>query len=107
MATRDPRKSVEQLQARIVRDVQNDFDKYRKEIKEDISQSILARYLPESMLIERGVQKDPQVQAAVQLLASRNQFDTLLAKGSSPERLAAASSLNMAKSDDDGVDTNR
>ena len=79
-------KSVEQLQARIVRDIQNDFDKYRSDLKEDISQSILARYVPESMLIERGVKRDPQVAAAVELLSQRSTFDTLLAKGSISER---------------------
>lgn len=83
-------KSVEQLQARIVRDIQNDFEKYRSDIKEDISQSILARYLPESMLIERGVQRDPQVEAAVKLLTARSTFDKLLAKGSVVERLGTA-----------------
>jgi C-terminal peptidase prc len=79
--------SVKQLQARIVREIQNDFDKYSNDIKEEISQSILARYLPESMLIERGVQSDRQVEAAVKLLKSRSKFDTLLAKGSAVERL--------------------
>ena len=101
-------KSVEQLQARIIRDIQNDFEKYRTNLKEDISQSILARYVPESMLIERGVQRDPQVEAAVKLLSSRSTFDKLLAKGSVAERLLgdgaginsnpAASSLNVAAS---------
>ena len=79
-------KSVEQLQARIVRDIQHDFDKYRNDLKEDISQSILARYVPESMLIERGVKRDPQVAAAVELLSQRSTFDKLLAKGSISER---------------------
>lgn len=79
--------SVEQLQARIVRDIQNDFNKYRTELKEDISQSILARYVPESMLIERGIRRDPQVEAAVKLISSRSTFDTLLAKGSTFERM--------------------
>ena len=79
-------KSVEQLQARIIRDIKNDFDKYRNDLKEDISQSILARYVPESMLIERGVKRDPQVAAAVELVSQRGTFDKLLAKGSVSER---------------------
>ena len=60
-----------------------DFDKYSADIKEDISQSILARYLPESMLIQRGLRTDKQVQAAIKLVSNGNQFDDLLARGSS------------------------
>lgn len=89
-------KSVEQLQARIVHDVQSDFERYRQEIKEDLSQTILSRYLPESMLLERGVKKDPQVQAAVKLLGSRNNFDKILAKGNSKDRGEAETTLNIA-----------
>lgn len=78
--------SVEQLKARILMDMKHDFDKYRADIKEDISNSILARYLPESMLIERSIRSDVQVGEAVKLIKSRNKFDTLLAKGTAYER---------------------
>jgi carboxyl-terminal processing protease len=78
--------SVEQLKSRILIDMKNDFDKYRADIKEDISNTILARYLPESMLIERSIKTDVQVNEAVKLLRSRNKFDTLLAKGNALER---------------------
>ena len=91
-------KTVEQLQARIVRDIQHDFEKYRNDIKEDISQNILARYLPESMLIERGVQNDAQVKAAVQLLSQRSTFDNLLSKGSTTERDSGALTAGTATS---------
>jgi carboxyl-terminal processing protease len=98
-------KSVEQLQARIVRDIQHDFEKYRSDIKEDISQNILARYLPESMLIERGIQSDGQVEAAVKLLSSRREFDKLLTKGSALERNdGATSTLNVASNVQEGTD---
>lgn len=88
--------SVDQLKARILIDMKNDFDKYRSDIKEDISNSILARYLPESMLIERSIKNDIQVNEAVKLVKSRNKFDNLLAKGNADERqeLEIASSGN-------------
>jgi carboxyl-terminal processing protease len=89
-------KEVEVLQANIVREVQKDFDKYRKDIKEDISQGILARYLPESMLIERGMKNDAQVEAAIKLVANKNTFDKILAQGNTAERMGGANSLNMA-----------
>jgi carboxyl-terminal processing protease len=78
-------KEVETLRANLIREVEKDFDKYRNDIKEDISQNILARYLPESMLIERGVRNDPQVQATVKLLKSQSsKFEKILARGEVP-----------------------
>ena len=97
-------KSVDQLQARIIREIQNDFNKYRKDIKEDISASILARYLPESMLIERGIKTDVQVNAAVKLLRNDNQYNKLLARdmsGNSPA--ISGNSINMASDNADGA----
>ena len=102
-------REVEALQASIVRDIQRDFDKYREDIKEDISQSILARYVPERMLIERGVKKDVQVTEAVKLLATENRFDKLLARettqaaspASASEGEMDAASLRVASSSTD------
>lgn len=76
-------KELDQLQASIVREVQKDFEKYKSDIKEDLQQSILARYLPERMLIERGLKSDQQVAAAIKLVSNGRQFDNLLARGSS------------------------
>jgi len=73
-------KSVDQLQARIVRDVEADFETFRKDIKEDLSQNILARYLPESMLLERGLNNDVQVSESLKLIQNSHKFDTLLAR---------------------------
>jgi C-terminal peptidase prc len=106
-------KELESLQSTIVREVQKDFDKYKKDIKEDLQQSILARYLPESMLIEKGLKTDPQVQAAIKLVSNGRQFDRLLAKGSSDEKRieGIAGTLNTASAgkttgDDSGVRLN-
>jgi carboxyl-terminal processing protease len=93
-------KEVTNLQARIVQEVKNDFEKYRSDIKEDISQSILARYVPESMLIERSIHSDKQVQAAMELVASGNKFERLLAQGSTLERKDPAATLNMVNAAD-------
>lgn len=68
------------LKETIIREVFKDFDKYRSDIKEDISQTILARYLPESMLLERSIKNDKQVEAAINLLLNEKKFDALLAK---------------------------
>ena len=104
-------REVEALQASIVRDIQRDFEKYRKDIKEDIAQTILARYLPESMLIERSVKNDVQVSAAIKLLtADGSKFDNLLARETpeaSPSSTQTASagdaSLRVATSNDESV----
>ena len=94
-------KELAHLKESIVREVMKDFERYKNDIKEDISQSILARYVPESMLIERGVKSDVQVKAAVKLLKNGRTFDKLLAKGSSSGE-ATGSTLNMASKETGG-----
>jgi hypothetical protein len=89
-------KELVKLQADIVREVKNDFEKYKTDIREDIANAILARYLPESMLLERGLKNDQQVNAAVKLLSNKNSFEKVLAKGSLDERSGATSSLSVA-----------
>ncbi|CAB9510999.1 CtpA-like serine protease [Seminavis robusta] len=96
-------KELDRLKQTIVREVMKDFDRYKTDIKEDITQSILARYLPESMLIERGVKTDVQVKEAVKLLSNSRRFDRILAKGSSQENVET-SSLKVA-STEAGKDT--
>jgi len=92
-------KELDKLKQTIVREVMQDFDRYKTDIKEDIAQNILARYVPESMLIERSVKTDVQVQEAVKLLSNGRKFDKLLAKGSSEER-TNDSSFRMANGED-------
>ena len=96
-------KDLEQLQASIVREVIKDFDKYRADIKEDLATGILARYVPESMLIERSIQTDTQVQAAVKLVRNGKQFDRLLARGSNEPRIGS-STLDMASTSHESKD---
>ena len=93
---RGAERELNSLQASIVRDLQHDFEKYRKDIKEDIAQSILARYLPESMLIERGIESDVQVIAALKLVGNKNAFDKLLAKGNSANPSDGKATMNLA-----------
>lgn len=86
-------KELDRLKQSIVREVTKDFDIYKKDIKEDIAQQILSRYVPESMLIERSVKTDVQVKEAVKLLSNGNKFDLLLAKGSAGERTAEGNTV--------------
>merc|ERR1712151_691162 len=69
---KDSEKEVNKLQNLIISEVLNDFQKYKKDIKEDMTQNILARYLPESMLIQRSIKNDDQVNQAVKLLTNNN-----------------------------------
>jgi len=66
------------LRSDIIKDVKKDFSTYKKEIIEDIEQNILARYLPDSMLIERGLKNDVQVEATAKLLKDGKEFDKIL-----------------------------
>ncbi|CAJ1958490.1 unnamed protein product [Cylindrotheca closterium] len=88
-------KEVETLQASIVREIKNDFEKYKDDIKEDITNSILARYLPESMILQRGLKTDKQVGEAVKLLSNDKSFNNVLAKGGANDRLDGER-LNLA-----------
>jgi len=73
-------KEVKLLEASIVREMRGDFEKYSEDIKEDIGQSILARYIPDSMLRERTIKTDKQVIAAVKLISNEKQYDKLLGR---------------------------
>jgi carboxyl-terminal processing protease len=96
-------REVEQLTSHIVKDVKSDFERYKKDIKEDIATSILARYLPESIIMDRGLKTDHQVQEAIKLLTNRKSFDKILAMGSTNESFQAkgtgSSSMSVAGSE--------
>merc|ERR1712151_1194647 len=68
------------LRTSILKDMRHDFQKYRADIQEDIGQNILARYLPERLLIQRSIRNDVQVSKAVELINNGRQFDKLLAR---------------------------
>lgn len=73
-------KEISQLRASIMSEMRRDFDKYKSDIKEDLSTGILSRYLPESMLIERSLKTDVQVTAAAKLVGNDAKFNALLAR---------------------------
>jgi carboxyl-terminal processing protease len=93
-------KEVKILESTIIREIKSDFERYKEDIKEDIANSILARYLPESMLLDRGLQADKQFEAAVQLVKSQNSFDKILAKGGFEDRMGG-NGLNVASAESD------
>lgn len=74
------RKELEKLRADIIKDVKKDFSTYKEEIIEDLEQNILARYLPDSMLIERGLKKDIQVAETAKMLKDGKEYDRILAR---------------------------
>lgn len=77
-------KEVEQLRTSIMNEMRKDFDVYKKDIKEDLCTGILARYVPESMLIERSIKTDVQVTAATKLVGNGSNFNSLLARDNVP-----------------------
>mmetsp|Transcript_30966 Transcript_30966/g.45799 ORF Transcript_30966/g.45799 Transcript_30966/m.45799 type:complete len:884 (-) Transcript_30966:200-2851(-) len=82
--THSMNQQLEQLQSSILHEMKQDFIKYKKDIKEDLEQAILARYLPESMLIERSIRTDVQVKEAVKLIANDSKFNSILARAEQP-----------------------
>ena len=93
-------KEVNQLRTSIMSDMKKDFDKYKKDIKEDISNGILSRYLPESMLLERSIKTDLQVTAAAKLVRDDTKFNSLLAR----ENASTATKYQVANSDESNFD---
>jgi len=72
---------LDTLRSSILRDVRHDFQKYKPDIQEDIAQNILARHLPERLLVQRSIRKDIQVEKAVDLIKNKEKlFDQLLAR---------------------------
>merc|ERR1712157_456041 len=92
-------REIEILKTQIVKEVKQDFEKYKKDIKEDIATSILSRYIPESMIMERGLKTDTQVQAAIKLLGNDQSFSKILARGSNNEQASSTSQANNAVKD--------
>lgn len=74
------KRMLESLRADIIKDVKKDFKNYKSEIIEDLEQNILARYLPDSMLIEHGLRTDVQVLETAKMLKDGKEFDKLLAR---------------------------
>lgn len=93
-------KEVTQLRTSIMSDMKKDFDKYKKDIKEDISNGILSRYLPESMLLERSMKTDVQVTAAAKLVRDDTKFNSLLARDNAP----TTTKYQVANSDENNSD---
>lgn len=73
-------RELAKLRANIIKDVKKDFTTYKSEIIEDIEQNILARYLPDSMLIERGLRSDVQVIETAKMLKDGREFNKVLAR---------------------------
>jgi hypothetical protein len=96
-------KELQQLQASIMQEMSKDFDKYKNDIKEDVATGILARYLPESMLIDRSIQTDKQVLGALQIIRNQSQFNKLLARNEMTTNQGASNVI--ANSDRTGPST--
>jgi len=77
------RRTLAKLKSDVIADTKKDFTTYKSEIKEDLEQNILARYLPDSMLIERGLKQDKQVVETAKFLKDGREFDKILARDSS------------------------
>ena len=90
------RRELAKLRSDIIKDVKKDFTTYKDEIKEDLEQNILARYLPDSLLIERGLKRDVQVKETAKMLKNGKEFDKMLARdGSIEEKNAPSSSSGL------------
>lgn len=93
------KRELDKLRDDIIKDVRKDFIAYKNEIIEDVEQNILSRYLPESMLIERGLRSDVQVENTAKFLKDGMEFDKILARDKSRSDQNNAQKIAMGESD--------
>ncbi|KAL7544003.1 hypothetical protein ACHAXR_013432 [Thalassiosira sp. AJA248-18] len=70
--------SVANLRGKIVRDLLKDFDYCEDIIRNELEQNIIARQLPDSELIGRGLKSDELVKEAVRILEDTDKYRQLL-----------------------------
>lgn len=99
-------KELKQLEASIRNDMLKDFEKYRKDIKEDIATGILSRYLPDSLIIERSIKTDAQVLGAMKLLSNTSEFNKLLARSDTTQNSNMFASSKILDHSSDGAKLN-
>jgi carboxyl-terminal processing protease len=74
-------KSTARLKEEIVKDLLKDFDASKDIIKAELELNLLARDLPDSVLLERSAKSDELVKEAVKLLLeNNNSYDAILNK---------------------------
>lgn len=64
--------------------VLRDMDAHRNDISRDLELSLLARELPDRLLIQKNAMEDPQISAAAKLLLDRSKYLALLQSTESP-----------------------
>ncbi len=96
---------LDSLRADIIKDVKKDFKTYKPEIMEDLEQNILARYLPDSMLIEHGLAKDVQVTATAKMLKDGKEFDKILARDNNSVQERVQEGLLSSIAGDSSIET--
>ena len=73
------RPGVTKLREQIVEDLLKDF-KTCRDISEEVERNILARYLPDSELVAKGLKSDALVQEAAKILDDQKTYDHLLGR---------------------------
>jgi carboxyl-terminal processing protease len=78
-------KQVAPLRARIAEEVAKDFVTRKEYIREELTNAILARYLPESMLLKEQLGTDEQFKVALAVAQDPKRYSVLLEPPSLPE----------------------
>lgn len=74
----EPERELSLLRKAIQAELEEEFTKNQAQISEQIKESILARYVPESALRRKSLDNDPQVKKAVETLKNKNEYYALL-----------------------------
>ncbi|CAN0233609.1 unnamed protein product [Pylaiella littoralis] len=71
-------KLVEPLPKRLTQEMLRSFDARKEQIRIDLEEAILSRYLPESMVLRKQLDKDPQFQVALELVQDKGMYNRII-----------------------------
>ena len=70
--------SIDQLKAAINTAKADDFEQYKEEIIFEVEQELVSRYFNQKGRIQKQLQNDSEVSAAIELLNDRTRYDDIL-----------------------------
>ena len=70
--------SIDQLKAAINTAKADDFEQYKDEIIFEVEQELVSRYFNQKGRIQKQLQNDSEVSAAIELLNDRTRYDDIL-----------------------------
>ncbi|CBJ29210.1 carboxy-terminal peptidase [Ectocarpus siliculosus] len=71
-------KLVEPLPKKLTQEMLTAFDSRKERIRASLEEAILSRYLPESMVLRKQLDRDPQFQVALELVQDKGMYNRII-----------------------------